>query len=36
MFNAFDGPPKIVRLWGKGEVLEYGSEKFEGFVREHK
>lgn len=18
MFNAFDGPPKIVRLWGKG------------------
>jgi hypothetical protein len=22
MFNAFEGPPQIVRLWGKGEVLE--------------
>lgn len=21
MFNAFEGPPKIVRLWGKGECL---------------
>jgi len=20
MFNAFDGPPKIVRLWGDGET----------------
>lgn len=20
MFNAFDGPPRIVRLWGKGEI----------------
>lgn len=19
MFNAFDGPPRIIRLWGKGE-----------------
>jgi hypothetical protein len=36
MFNAFEGPPKIVRLWGKGEVLEYGSSKFDEFVREHK
>jgi hypothetical protein len=22
MLNAFDGPPKIVRLWGKGECAE--------------
>ena len=20
MFNAFDGPPRIVRLWGKGSL----------------
>ena len=32
-FNAFDGPPKIVRLWGKGEVLEYGSPEYESFVK---
>jgi len=36
MLNAFEGPPKIVRLWGKGEVLEYGSPGFEAFVRERK
>lgn len=36
MFNAFEGPPQIVRLWGRGEVLEYGSAKFNGFVEEHK
>lgn len=35
-FNAFDGPPKIVRLWGKGEVLEYGSSEYDAFVEEHK
>jgi hypothetical protein len=34
MFNAFEGSPKIVRLWGKGEVLEWGTEKFEKFVGE--
>jgi hypothetical protein len=32
LFNAFEGPPRIVRLWGKGEVLEYGSKKFNQFV----
>src|ERR671938_1994555 len=26
MFCAFDGPPKIVRLHGRGEVLEPGDE----------
>jgi len=36
LFNAFEGPPQIVRLWGKGEVLEYGSKKYEAFVDEHK
>jgi hypothetical protein len=32
MFNAFDGPPRIVRLWGKGRVLEYGTPQFNDFV----
>ncbi len=35
MFNAFEGAPKIVRLWGHGEVLEYGSEKFVDFVKKN-
>jgi hypothetical protein len=35
LFNAFEGPPQIVRLWGKGEVLEYGSRKFNDFVGEN-
>jgi hypothetical protein len=35
LFNAFEGAPRIVRLWGRGEVLEYGTEKFEDFVKEH-
>jgi len=29
MFCAFDGPPKILRLYGEGEVLEKGSPGFE-------
>ena len=32
MFNAFDGPPKIIRLWGHGRVLENGSPEFDKFV----
>lgn len=28
MFCAFDGPPKILRLYGRGEVLEPGDEGF--------
>ena len=35
MFNAYEGPPKIVRLWGKGRVLEKGTPQFEHFVEEH-
>lgn len=29
MFCAFEGPPNILRLYGKGEVLERDSEGFE-------
>lgn len=29
MFCAFEGPPKILRLYGKGEVLEKGTEGFQ-------
>ena len=36
LFNAFEGAPQIVRLWGKGEVLEYGTSKYEAFVKEHR
>jgi hypothetical protein len=32
MFCAFDGPPKILRLYGKGEVLEVGTEAFEALA----
>lgn len=35
MFNAFEGPPKIVRLWGKGTALEAGTKEFEKFKDEH-
>jgi hypothetical protein len=35
MLNAFEGPPKIVRLWGHGRVLEYGSPEFIDFVGKH-
>lgn len=35
LFNAFEGPPRIVRLWGKGEVLEYGTSAFRNFVKEN-
>lgn len=34
MFNAFEGPPRIVRLWGHGEVLEYGTKEYNHFVEE--
>lgn len=36
MFNAFEGAPKIVRLWGKGRVLEAETPPFDTFVKEHK
>lgn len=35
LFNAFKGPPRIMRLWGKGRVLENGSPDFEAFVAKH-
>jgi hypothetical protein len=36
MFNGFIGPPKIIRLWGKGRVVENGTKQFEDFVCLHK
>ncbi|KAK3390702.1 hypothetical protein B0H63DRAFT_466307 [Podospora didyma] len=35
MFSAFDGPPRIVRLFGKGRVLESTSPEFADFVKKH-
>ncbi|KAI0427783.1 pyridoxamine phosphate oxidase family protein [Xylaria sp. FL1042] len=32
LFNAFEGPPRILRLWGKGKVLEYDSPEFNEIV----
>ena len=33
MFMALDGPPRIVRLHGRGEVLHRGSPEFAGLSR---
>ncbi|KAK3319450.1 hypothetical protein B0H66DRAFT_268950 [Apodospora peruviana] len=35
MFNAFEGPPRIVRLWGHGRVLELNTPIFNDFVNKH-
>src|SRR5262245_63378990 len=32
MFCAFEGPPKIVRLYGKGEVIRERDAQFENLV----
>ncbi|MFW6067182.1 MAG: pyridoxamine 5'-phosphate oxidase family protein [Myxococcota bacterium] len=32
MFCAFEGPPKILRLYGRGEVLEPGDEGFDALL----
>ncbi|KIV85196.1 hypothetical protein PV11_00923 [Exophiala sideris] len=32
MFNAFTGPPRILRLFGKGRVLEYGTPAFNDII----
>jgi predicted pyridoxine 5'-phosphate oxidase superfamily flavin-nucleotide-binding protein len=32
MFCAFEGPPNILRLQGRGEVIEAGSSEFAGLV----
>ncbi|KAK0969566.1 hypothetical protein LTS01_016170 [Friedmanniomyces endolithicus] len=34
-FNAFTGPPKIVRLWGHGRVLECGTDDYATFINSH-
>jgi Pyridoxamine 5'-phosphate oxidase len=33
MFCAFDGPPNILRLYGRGEILRRGSEAYAGLLR---
>ncbi|KAK4040632.1 hypothetical protein C8A01DRAFT_15530 [Parachaetomium inaequale] len=35
MFCAFKGPPRIVRLFGHGTVLERGAPAFDDFVKKH-
>jgi hypothetical protein len=32
MFCAFEGPPRIVRLYGRGEVIRPGDEDFDELV----
>ncbi|KAI0602808.1 hypothetical protein F4775DRAFT_535816, partial [Biscogniauxia sp. FL1348] len=36
MFSAFDGPPRILRFWGKGRVLENGTRAFDEMVAREK
>src|SRR4028119_1049930 len=33
MFCAFDGPPRVVRLYGRGTVLEPGEDAHDGLRR---
>lgn len=35
MFMAFSGPPRIVRIWGTGRAIEFGTAEFETFVAKH-
>jgi len=35
MFSAFEGPPRIVRLFGHGRALENGTPAFADFVKKH-
>jgi len=32
LFNAFEGPPRILRLWGKGTVYEFGTPEYDDFI----
>ncbi|KAL1690489.1 hypothetical protein GGG16DRAFT_125695 [Schizophyllum commune] len=32
MFTAFDKPPRIVRLWGTGQVYEYGTPEYAKYI----
>jgi hypothetical protein len=36
MFMAFEGPPRILRLWGKGRAIENGTPEYKVFVNEKK
>ncbi|KAF2199569.1 hypothetical protein GQ43DRAFT_111809 [Delitschia confertaspora ATCC 74209] len=35
MFQAMEGPPRIVRIWGVGTALESGTPEYSSFVKEH-
>ncbi|OCH88359.1 hypothetical protein OBBRIDRAFT_734635 [Obba rivulosa] len=32
MFNAFEGPARICRLWGKGKVYEFGTPEYDELI----
>jgi hypothetical protein len=32
LFIAFEGPPRILRLFGTGTVYEYGTQEYESFI----
>ncbi|KAG1732963.1 hypothetical protein EDB19DRAFT_1855290 [Suillus lakei] len=32
LFNAFEGPPRILRLFGIGTVYEYGTQEYESLI----
>ncbi|KAJ7803152.1 hypothetical protein B0H14DRAFT_3873813 [Mycena olivaceomarginata] len=32
LFNAFEGPPRIVRLYGRGTAYEFGTPEFNNFI----
>ncbi|KAH5627132.1 hypothetical protein HBI51_220440 [Parastagonospora nodorum] len=36
MFLAFTGPPRIVRLWGKGRAIENGTSEYAAFIADNK
>ncbi|ORY60501.1 pyridoxamine phosphate oxidase family protein [Pseudomassariella vexata] len=35
LFNAFEGPPRILRLFGHGRVLENATREFNDFIETH-
>ncbi|KAF7303630.1 Pyridoxamine phosphate oxidase [Mycena indigotica] len=32
LFNAFEGPPRIARLYGRGTVYEFGTPEFDTYI----
>ncbi|KAF8892727.1 hypothetical protein CPB85DRAFT_1230539 [Mucidula mucida] len=32
LFNAFEGPPNIVRLFGRGTIYEFGTPEYNSFI----